>query len=72
MKDSVSASAQIRLTLEIQWNASFGEGATAKDIYTTAARECQRSLETALTNAKVGYRILGDIEPMMVIYPVKR
>lgn len=72
MADTVSTSGRIRLTLEIDWPASYGEKATAADIYSTVARECETILRHALVEAKVSYRIIGTIEPIMVIYPVKK
>lgn len=72
MAEAVKVTGQIRLTLEIQWDASFGEKASAIDIYTTVARECQNKLENALKEGKVGYRIVGQVEPLMVIYPCKK
>lgn len=72
MTMTVSTSGQIRVTLEIDWPHTFGEGATASDIYKTVAKECQAALERALNEAKVRFRIIGEIEPIMVIYPVKR
>ena len=68
----VSTTGRIRLTLEINWPHTFGEKASAVDIYTTVARECQRSLEKALEDSKISYRIIGEIEPLMVILPVKK
>lgn len=72
MTECVSTTAKIRLTLEIDWPHSFGEKATAQDIYTTAARECETIMRNALNNASVRFRVIGDIEPLMVIVPVKR
>ena len=72
MTDSVSVTGKIRLTLEIDWPHTFGEKASGIDIYTTAARECGNILQRALTDGKVKYRIIGEIEPLMVILPVKK
>ncbi len=72
MTDKVSTSGRIRVTLEIDWPHTFGEKATAVDIYTSVARECENILRNALTDAKVRFRIIGDVEPIMVLHPVAR
>lgn len=72
MSDIVSTTGRIKLTLEVDWPHSFDQKATAVDIYTTVARECKNILEKALRDNKVSYRIIGDIEPLMVIHPVKK
>lgn len=72
MVDKVSVTAKIQATLEITWNHSFGENAQAVDIYNTAARECKQGLTNALDKAGVRYKIIGDVEPMMVILPVSK
>lgn len=68
----VSTTGKIRLTLEIDWPHSFDEKATAVDIYVTVARECENILRKALMEAEVSYRIVGPVEPLMVILPVKK
>lgn len=70
--DKVSTSGRIRLTIEIDWPNSFDEKATAIDINKTVTRECESLLRRALDNRGVQYRIIGEIEPIMVIYPTKR
>ncbi len=67
----VSTTGRIRVTIEVDWPHSFDEGATAKDINSTVLRECTNILEQALREANVRFRIIGDIEPLMVIYPTK-
>lgn len=68
----ISTTGRIKVTLEIDWPHSFGKSATAEDIYTTVARECTTLFRRALDEGKVKYRIVGDIEPVMVIHPVKK
>lgn len=72
MADKVSVTGKIRVTLEIDWPHTFGEGAQAKDIYITAQKECRNILERALEDNKIRHRIIGDVETLMVILPVKK
>lgn len=72
MTDTVSTTARIRVTLEVDWPHSFGGDATARDIYTTAARECRVLLESALQKSGISYRLMGEIEPLMVIRPARK
>jgi hypothetical protein len=72
MTDSVSTTGRIQVTLEIDWPHSFGENATAKDICTTVAKECRNALESSLIANKVSYRIIGEIKPIMVVYPTTK
>lgn len=69
---TVSTSGRIQVTLEIDWPYSFCEKATAVDIYTTVAKECENILRNALNEAKVKFRIVGEIQPIMVVHPVKK
>lgn len=68
--DIVSCTAKIQVTLEISWPYSFGEKATAADIYSTSKRECINLLCESLSKNNVAYRIIGDVIPMMVVLPV--
>jgi hypothetical protein len=68
----VSVTGKISVTLEVEWPHSFNATAHASDIYTTAARECRQILETALRDAKVRYRIIGEVQPSMIIVPVNK
>ena len=70
--DKISTTGRIRLTLEIDWPHSFGEGAIDRDIYQTVQRECLNILTQTLDKGEVRYRIIGEVEPLMVIYPVKK
>lgn len=72
MTDTVSTTGRIRLTIEIDWPHTFDGQAKAADIYQTVARECETIVRHAFDEAKVKYRIIGEIEPLMVILPVKR
>lgn len=70
--DLVSTSGKINVTLEIDWPHTFGEKATAVDIYKTVAHECENILRDALDKAGVRFRVIGEIKPLMVIYPTKK
>ena len=72
MQDKVSVTGRIQVTMEIDWPHSFGEKATAIDIYQTAARECEERLRRALMDGNVSFRIIGEVKPLMVILPVKK
>ncbi|MBZ9706094.1 hypothetical protein LB543_05090 [Mesorhizobium sp. ESP7-2] len=72
MTDKMTTTGRIKVTLEIDWPHSFDQKATAADIYTTVARECENLLRSALREADVGHRIIGPIEPLMVVYPCKK
>lgn len=72
MADTVSVTGRIQVTIEVDWPHSFGEKATAVDIHTTVARECENVMRNALNKADVSYRIIGTVKPLMVIFPVKK
>lgn len=70
--DKVFTTGRIRLTLEIEWPHYFGEKATAVDIYTTATKECTNILHSALRDAGVKYKVIDEVEPLMVITPARK
>lgn len=72
MTSQLSTTGRIRLEIEIDWNHTFDENAKAADIYTTVAKECEATLRNALIASKVSFRIIGSVQPIMVVHPVSK